>query len=237
MQTKRSFEMRKLLFGGTVFVLALVVWKLYLNYETKQFIQNLPKLPESELQQLDSTLEPVTTMSLNTESDEFMADTSEDPSDTSASIIGEVANTPITDSVFEDTSIEQLPEPDDTRLPSELEGLFLAYYPVHEELTEISKVLSPLLDQHLLGNRRIREILLHDLPDSVDGPERQTLHAEIAEIEVWNDEVEPTIFELQEKRTRLYNERSALLATYGISSYHDFDKLYGNAYEVWKVEQ
>ena len=236
MQTKRSFEMRKLLFGGIVFVLAMVVWKLYLHYETKQFIQNLPKLPKSELWQLDSTLEPVPTTPLNTESNEPMADISEDTSDTSAIIIAEGTNTPVTNLVFEDISVEQLPEPDETRLPSELEKLFLAYYPVHEEVTEISKVLRPLLDQHLLGSRRIREILLNDLPASVDGPERQAFYAEMAEIEAWNDEVEPTIFELHEKRTLLSNERSTLLATYGISSYHEFDKLHGNAYEVWKTE-
>ncbi|MYK44520.1 MAG: hypothetical protein F4039_10625 [Gammaproteobacteria bacterium] len=228
--------MRKLIFGGIVFVLAMVVWKLYLDYETKQFIQNLPRLPESELRQVDSPLEPVPTTSLNTESNAVMADMSEDTSDTSVIIITEIANTPVTDSVFENTSLEQLPEPDETRFPSELEKLFSAYYPIHEEVTEISKVLRPLLDQHLLGSRRIREILLNDLPASVDGPKRQALYAEMTEIEAWNDEVEPTIFELHDKRTLLSNERSTLLATYGISSYHEFDKLHGNAYEVWKTE-
>ena len=218
----------------------MVVWKLYLDYETKRFIQNLPKLPESELQQLDSIPGTVPTTSLTTEPDDTAAELLNDPiSDTSASATVEITSTTASDLVseFEDKFIEELSAPDNTGLSPELKVLFSEYYPLHQELVETSKVLTPILERHHLGSRRIRDILLNKLPGSTNGPERQALHAEIDEIHAWKDGVKEITMELQSKRDRLYDERSILLSKYGISSWQDFNEIHGKAYEIWKAGQ
>ena len=230
--------MRKLLFGGIVFVFALVGWKLYLDYETKQFIQNLPKLPELELQQLDSIPGTVTTTPLTTEPDDTAVELLNDlVSDTSTSATLEITSTTAADSVseFEDEFIEELPASDNIGLSPELKAFFSEYAPLHQKLVEVSKVLNPILDRHHLSSRRIREILLNELPVSTDGPERQALYAEIEEIHVWKDEVKQITMELQNKRQQLSDERSILLATYGISSWQEFNEIHGEAYKTWKA--
>ncbi|MYA71233.1 hypothetical protein F4009_16845 [Candidatus Poribacteria bacterium] len=232
--------MRKLIFGGIVFVLAMVVWKLYLDYETRQFIQNLPKLPESELQQLDSIPGTVKTTPLTTEPDDTEVELLNDlVSDTSASATMEIASTTATDliSEFENGFIEEGPAPDNTGLSPELKTLFSEYYPLHQELVEVSKVLTPMLERHRLGSRRIRDILLNELPGSTDGPERQALHAEIDEIHAWKNKVKRITMELQNKREQLYDESSILFAKYGISSWQEFNRIHGDAYNAWKSEQ
>lgn len=232
--------MRKLLFGCIVFVFALVVWKLYLDYETEQFIQNLPKLPESELQQLDSTRGAVTTTPLTIEPDDTAVELTNDPvSDTSASATMEITSTTAADLVFEfeDEFIEEPSAPNNTRLSPELKTLFSEYYPLHQELVEVSKVLTPMLEKHRLGSRRIRDILLNKLPGSTDGPERQALHAEIDEIHAWKNRVKGITMKLQNRREQLYDESSILLAKYGISSWREFTRIHGETYETWKAGQ
>ena len=228
--------MRKLILGGIVFVIALVAWKLYLDYDTKQFIQSLPK-PPVPTQSLDTTPERATTTPINTETDVPPVEVLEDAPDTSATTPAELTGISTTDATFEDVFVEQAPEPDDTGFSPELEALFSAYYPLHQKLGEVSKVLNPILDRHHFGSNRIREILFDELSASADGPERQALYAEIDEIHAWKESVKQETFELQDERQQLSNERSTLLAEYGILSWREFHEIHGDTYNTWKAEQ
>lgn len=67
--------MRKWIFGGIVFVGALVAWQLYLDYSTQRFIENLPKVP-APAQDLDESPALDTSTPLNLTSDEPFQDMS-----------------------------------------------------------------------------------------------------------------------------------------------------------------
>lgn len=228
--------MRKWILGCIVLVLAMGVWILYLDYHTKRSIQNLSK-PPVPAQHLNSTSKRATTPPINMEPDDSAAEVLEDASDTPQIAPEGITSSTAAEPVFENEFAEQGPEPDDTGLSPELETLFSAYYPLHQKLVEVSKELNPLLDMHHLSSDRIREILLHELSISADGPERQALYAEIDEIHAWKEEVKQRTVELQDARTQLSNQRSTLLTKYGISSWQEFNDIHGDAYNTWKAKQ
>ncbi len=227
--------MRKLILGGIVFVLMLVGWVLFLEREKRQFEESLPKLPAptQHVNKVPTHAEKPE----NLAPDEPEVEVLEDIHETPAAVPEKIRDTETTDSVFEDEIVEQIQEPEAAGLSPELEALFSEYAPLQEAISEVSKVLGPLIDRHHWGSDRIRDILLRELPVSADGPERQALHAEIDEIHAWKESVKEQTFELQDERQRLSNELSALLAKYGISSWREFHHIHGDTYNAWKAEQ
>ena len=98
-------------------------------------------------------------------------------------------------------------------------------------------MLSPLLDTHVLTTQRIREILSEALPNAPDDAARQVLEDEFDELRAWQEEVDPTIDDLQDERTRISEKRAAFLTAYGFSSWYEFEETYQDTYSVWASEQ
>ena len=228
--------MRKLFVGSLVFVFLLVVWNLYLEYDTKRFIQGLPQPRETETQHQVGTPQVRTVTPAETDktataalenADEPIL--SETPKDFTREIYETKANT-----VFDAEVPDIESETDNSELSPELEALFTAYDPIYQELRKVTKVLSPLIDRHIRGSHRKRDILSEALPSSVDGPERQALYAELQEIQAWKKNVREETEVLQDEKERLHQERSTLLAEYGISSWQEFNRHHGDTYTAWR---
>ena len=230
--------MRKLIVGSIVCVVVLVAWVFYLEYDTKHFIESLPDPPEPETQRGGDTPARVTTTPLNTERDDTPGETLEHRvSENTTSITPAIRDEPLTDLEFEDMSIDAFPAPEDTSLPPEVEKLFSAFHPIQQELEAVVKVLNPLLDRHHLASNRISDILHHELPASVDGPERRALEAEFSDIRAWQQSVKEETIRLQDKSRELSAARAALLTEYGIADWQEFFDIHTDAYDAWKSTQ
>lgn len=88
-----------------------------------------------------------------------------------------------------------------------------------------------------MTTQRIREILSEDLPNASDDAARQVLYDECDELRAWQAEVDPTIYEMQDERTRISEKRAGLLAEYGFSSWNEFEDTYQGTYSAWASEQ
>jgi len=230
----QKVDRRRLILGGIVLMLAMIAWTLYLEYDKRQFIQSLPKLPQTHHHQPAGATERLTPLPENREEQtvqqapENVLDAAPAaPEDFTDLAEGEA------DTVFEDVFEGSMPEVDDTSLSPELETLFSQYYALTQQVVEVGKVLSPLLDTDVLATQRIREILSDALPNAPDDAARQVLYDEFDELRAWQEEVEPTIYELQDERTRISEERAALLAEYGFSSWYEFEETYQDTYSAW----
>jgi len=84
--------MRKWIFSTTVFVLALVAWKLYLDDDLKRFTQNLPKAP-APTQDLAEPPARIITTPVNVEPEEPAGNVSDDTSDIPANVPVEITDT------------------------------------------------------------------------------------------------------------------------------------------------
>jgi len=233
----QKVDRRRLILGGIVLMLAMIAWTLYLEYDKRQFIQSLPKLPQTR-HQPDGATERLAPLPENRE-EQTVQQAPENvldavpaaPEDFTDLAEGEA------DTVFEEAFVEPLQASEATGLSPELEALFSAYDVLYTESVEVSKVLSPLLDTDVLATQRIREILSDALPNAPDDAARQVLYDEFDELRAWQEEVEPTIYELQDQCTQVYEERLTLLAEHGFSSEEEFLDTHEETYKAWKAEQ
>ena len=227
--------MRKLIVGGIVYVAVLVAWWLYLEYDTKQFRESLPRPPvSSTVSEQQTPAAPMSVEYLTAGKNENVSENAEAPTapiatDDTLSRVGAAADT-----VFEGEPIHTLPEPVDTGLSPELEALFTAYEARDREFEEVGRVLNRLLYRHVKATLRMIELGSEALPDSIDGPERKALYAELEELVAWKQSVNKEIFELQDESNRLIQERSTVLAEYGISSWQEFERRHGETYTAWR---
>ncbi|MDE0015682.1 MAG: hypothetical protein OXU51_05810 [Candidatus Poribacteria bacterium] len=230
--------MRKLIVGSVVFVILLGTWKLYLDYDTKRFVHRLPTPPVPKQHQ-DGTpktdavtpkerVNKTATEALENAYEPSLSETSED--------FTRLVETEA-DAVFDAETPEIEPETDNSGLSPELETFFSEYYPIDQEMFEVSKELNPLLRSHITSSHRITEIISEELASAPDETTKQTLYDEFDKIHVWQKSVTPRLIELQNEQQRLSNERSAIFAKYDISSWEDFKNLYGEAYNAWKFEK
>ena len=234
----QKVDMRTLIFGGSAIVLAMIAWVLYLEHDKRQFIESLPKLPQSLRHHADSATERLAPLPEN-KGEQTEPETLETAIDILTTVPADVTERaePGADTVFEEVFEESMPEVDDTGLSPELETLFSQYYTFTQQVVEVEKVLSPLLDTHVLTTQRIREILSEALPNAPDDAARQVLYDELDELRAWQEEVDPTIDDLQDERTRISEKRAAFLTAYGFSSWYEFEETYQDTYSVWASEQ
>ncbi len=222
--------MRKWMIGGIVLVIVMGAWVLYLAYDTKRFIQSLPEPPTNEKQP------SVRITPLKTAVDDTAVERTEERiSETPTTETMEKPLTTTSGTFLDEVSIEELQGADDTGLSPELELLFTAYHSLTQEYRAVNKVLNPLLDRHHLASNRRADILLDELPASVDGPERRALENEFYEIGAWKKSVKEQTIELQEERRQIAEERSILLAEYGIADWREFLQRHGETYDAWKA--
>ena len=230
--------MRKLIIGGIVLVIAMVVWVLYLEYDIKRFRETLPKLPENR-----SALEQqpqAAPASVEYTDREESVNSHEDVHVTGSIVTDETLPAQMetgTDAILEGEPVDTFQETGDTGLSPELEVLFTAYYPLEREWRKVHTTYYQLTFRDIEISNRIIEISSEDLPISVDGPEREALYAELEELSAEQKSLGKEIFALQDEQKLLYQDLSTLLGEYGFSSLREFEDHYGDTYTAWRLSQ
>ncbi len=230
--------MRKLVVGSVVFVIALVAWMLYIDYDTKRFIQGLPKPPVPEPQHLDGTpqadavtpkegVDKTAPEALENVYESSLSETSED----FTRLIETEADT-----VFDAEVPETEPESDNSGLSPELEMLFSAYHTIYQQGFEIAMELNPLIYRDTSYNRRAVE-LFSALNGEDDERTQKALGDELDTIKAWRKEFTPRIKELCKARAQVYEQQSTLFAQYELTNYLDFWRLYGETYKKWETQK
>ena len=231
---KKGSEMRKLVFG-IIFLGALITWVLYLHYDTKRFIQNLPQVPASR-QEWQEIPARVTTAFIKLEPGDPVMDvwekTPEIPANSPTNPTGTAARPP----VFEDLFVEQVPEPDDTEFSPELEICFSVIRTLEKERLAVLTVVDQMRQENVSIMFRQQEIS-RELSNSPDSATEKALYKERTALLEREKELSPRIFELQDEYNNIKADRSAFLEQYDISSWQEFKEIHGDAYKTWKDKQ
>lgn len=228
--------MRKLIVGSIVFVILLVTWKLYLDYDTKRFVRGLPT-PPAPKQHQDGTpktdavtpkerVDKTATEALESAYEPALSETSED--------FTQLVETEA-DTVFDAEAPEIESESDNSRLSPELETLFSAYHTLYQQGFEIAMELNPLVSRDISYNRQALE-LFSALNGEDDELTQKALSDELDAIKVWREEFTPRIAELSKEREQLGEQQSTLFTQYGVTDYPDFWRRYSETYKKWKTQ-
>ena len=226
--------MRKLFVGGIVFVLILLAWKLYLDYETNQFIEKLPQ-PLSQGQQLDGTTKVIQVTSGVDVNNTTYGPLESTPRLSAMKTFAD-SELPIqtdTATIFEVESLNPGQELDDIGLFLEVETLFSEFAALYEKSLVVGKVFAPLTDQTVAASRRQTEIG-QELSATTDNAKIRALYAESEEISAWFKEIKPTYIELRDELRRIQDARDNLLKKYGFSSEEEFRDSHWEAYKAWR---
>lgn len=226
--------MRKLVIG-IIFVVALITWVLYLHYDTKRFIHNLPQAPVLRPQGQEIPAR-VTTATIKLKPDDPVIDVWEKTPEMPVNSPANPTDTGARDLVFKGAFVGQKLESDDTGLSPELEILFLAIRVLEEERLAVLAVVDPMRQENVSIMFRQHEIS-SELSNSTDSATEKALYEERTELLEREDELSSRIFELQDEYNQIKADRSAFLEQYGISSWQEFKEIYGGAYKTWKNKQ
>ena len=231
----QKVDMRTLIFGGSAIVLAMIAWVLYLEHDKRQFIESLPKLPQSLRQHADSVTERLAPLPKN-RGEQTEPETLENALDSpidepEASAFSRDADA---DAVSEWESIGKAPEleNDENELSPELEALFLGFRVFEEEMREVIAALDPMIQEDISIMFRQQEIS-HELSVATDSATEQALYKERTALLAKEEELAPRIFEFQDKRDEIEEKRSAFLEKYGFSSRKVFFQIHRDTYRAW----
>ena len=231
----QKVDMRTLIFGGSAIVLAMIAWVLYLEHDKRQFIESLPKLPQSLRHHADSATERLAPLPEN-RGEQTEPETLENALDSpidepEASAFSRDADA---DAVSEWESIGKAPEMenDENELSPELEVLFLGFRVFEEEMREVIAVLDPMIQEDISIMFRQQEIS-HELSVATDSATEQALYKERTALLAKEEELAPRIFEFQDKRDEIEEKRSAFLEKYGFSSRKEFFEIHRDTYRAW----
>ncbi len=227
--------MRKWFFICSGFVFVMIAFSVYVIYDTKQFIDNLPQLPP---QGNDSSQQPTLRNEVELEPHppaEVVEDSLSSPSDASDSAEGFMEDNVTTrEDAF--LIVEDLAEPYENQLSVELEELFFKYYVLDEERRAIVKVLEPMHEEHVAIIDRHHEIS-HALSSGPDPETQQALNKEREALLAREQELQPRIFEVQYEKERIVEQLESLVQEYGFSSWEEFRGMYKEDYKTWRTSQ
>ncbi len=226
--------MRKYVIFSAVFVILLGGWTIYWHYDTKHFIQHLPKAP-TPTEDLEVTPAIGTTTDVNLKQEEQLSNAPADRPAVPENSSTDTANTPAV-LFFQNPVIELGPEPYDTGVTPVLEGLFLGVSLFREDIFEVIAVLDPMINENISIMFRQQEIS-RELSSVLDNATEAALYEEREALLVRERELSPRIFALQDQRNEIEGERKTFLTEYGVSSWQEFKDIYGNAYQTWKSDQ
>lgn len=219
--------MRKLIFSAIISVIVIIAWISYLNYDTKQFINDLSELPSS-VQQSDGTSEQVESLP---DIDETITP------DTIAEVQNEkgILDIPIRISQTDDSSItpadaansdREVVTPqlggNDAELSVEIKTLFVKYKDIFDQYRKVNRELEPLNQQATALTLQLQK----------DPPSNVKIQI-IKQIEVLDAHIIP----LQEEVEKLDDASLTLLKEYGFASEDEFYDEYEEIYDVWEADQ
>ena len=227
--------MRALFFLSVGVVLVLVGFNVYLEIDKKQFIEKLHQVPSvtqpnpnnSRGVPFETSENPVQLGDLNRQ-----VDISDFSADGSASVIEGSKDIHESQDVNEDS----LQETEDFQFSHELEVLFNTFHSLDEKILELSVEIDPLINERIAIDDRGTEIL-HTMNRGVDSSTQDVLNEEKSALSERANELNPTLFELQDKRREFILQQDTLLDKYGFPSRVDFVETIGDVYEAWKVTQ
>ena len=231
--------MRKWIVGGIVYVAVLVAWQLYLEYDTKQFIDNLPQPPPQVLPQSnDLPRQPVLKSGVELEhppAAEVGTDSLVSPFNSSDSSKGFVeADVSTHEDMF--STVEVPAKQNDNQLSVELEELFFRYYVLDEERRSIVKILEPMHEEHVAIINRHHEIS-HVLSSGPDPETQRALNKEREALLTKERELQPRIFEVQDEKGSVVEQLEFLVQEYGFSSWEVFREEHMEHYKAWRTSQ
>lgn len=235
----QKLDMRTLIFGGSVIVLAMLAWVLYLEHDKRQFIENLPKLPPADLRQgSDLSQRAVPTRGEVTEQAkledvvEGITESSTESGDSPGSFVEGNIGTP--EDPF--SNLDALAPQDENQLAPGLAELFSKYRVLDEKRRAVVKVLEPMHEDHVLIINRHHEIS-HELSSEPDGETQQALNEERAVLLAREKELQLRIFKVQDEKSVFVEKLEYLVQEYGFASWKEFRESYQDDYKAWLAAQ
>ena len=227
--------MRKFFFISIAFVFLMIGFSIYVRYDTKQFIDNLPQLPP---QVYDLPQPPALRNEIGLEPPrpaEVVEDSqasSSDASDSSGGFVEDNVNT--REEAY--SIVEDLAEQEENQLSAVLEEIFFRYYVLDEERRAIVKVLEPMHEEHIAIIDRHHEIS-HALSSGPASETQQALNKEREVLLAKEQELQPRIFEVQDEKERVVEKLESLVQEYGFSSWEEFREMFKEDYKAWRTSQ
>ena len=231
--------MRKFFFICIAFVFVMIGFSIYVIYDTKQFIDNLPQPPPQALPQADeSPQKPALRNEVGLDPPlpaEVVEDRLVSPSEASYSSDGFAEDNVRTHGeAF--SIVEELAEQDKNQISSELEELFIQYYVLDEKRRSIVKILEPMHEEHVAIIDRHHEIS-HALGSGPDPETQQALNKEREVLLAKEQELQPRIFEVQDEKERVVEKLESLVQEYGFLSWEEFRGMHKEDYKAWRTSQ
>lgn len=227
--------MRNWIVLGIVFVFIMVGFLIYLEIDTRRFIENLPQ-PPPDVQQRGSisdlrSVSPSGDRKEQTELVEIVEDISLSPSDRQDSS-GDFVEDDVDTRLGNSDGSDPWAEHDENQVSSELEELFLRYRVLDEKRRAVVKVLEPMHEEHVSIIDRHHEIS-HALSLGQDAATQQALNEERATLLAREKVLQPRIFEVQRKKEVVIEALESLVWEYGFSSWKEFRATYQADYKAW----
>ncbi len=239
--------MRKLAFAAIITVLAFIALIIYVEYDTRRYIESLPKAPPT-IQQVGSTA----------------TDSSENPSDgvteteqmidknrSTSSLEGTPENTTsLTESPMGSTGdaleldhVSGGPSPSqalmdipNTGISPVLEEVFMEIRPFFQQVDAIGMELGRLQDKLMARSERQQEIL-KEVNATTDKRKKGELLEEFNTSAKLNGELGKIVMKLQEEIKLPSGEVERILNEYGFPSGNHFFREHLKTYEIWASEQ
>jgi len=225
--------MRRLIYTGVITAIMVIVFIIYVKYDTKKFVQelSLETLPE---QQVNSTEKDTSEASMEgVDKTERIGQ-----KNTSMVTLKDVSQSKDSDtetgSKVDDLDPGQTPEI--TEISPELKKVFSNYHNLYKKSEELSLVLGPLITQSVELSQRLT-VIGQELSAAKDEATRRKVQSEWDAIDKWMAEEGPRTFKLQfklqDEASQLASERLRIINAYGFATEKDFLRAHRNDYETW----
>ena len=239
--------MRKLAFTAIITILALIALISYVKYDTRRFIESLPKSPLT-MQQIDSTATEARENASDgvTETEQVIYQnisasslngTPKNTTPLTEILVGGKVDAPELDYVSEvpDLSpvLTDIPNPG---LSPVLEKVFTEIHPFFQQVDAIGMELGPLRDKLIARSQRQQEIL-KKVDATTDKKKKGELLEEFNTSTKLNEKLGKIVMKLQEEIKLPSGEVERILNEYGFPSGNDFFTEHLKTYEIWASEQ
>ncbi|MDE0314718.1 MAG: hypothetical protein OXM61_07450 [Candidatus Poribacteria bacterium] len=227
--------MRKLILIGIIGLMVLIVWIIYLRYDTNRFIQKLSpsSIPKQQINSM--TKDAVETPATDGQENEVAGQESTQAYSQEGTPEG------ITQTIETKPNIEgkvDVLQPDqiskDTELSPEVVALYSEFSVLYDEYVRVSKEYIPLMKQFKKSTDRYSNIGQEIGAAAGNTKKIDALYAEYDDLVKWLEVNTPIYQRLQTEVYSFSGEMGNFLKSRGFSSRDEFD---WKAYFAWRSEQ
>lgn len=225
--------MRKLIYTGVVTVFIVIVFTIYVKYDTKRFVQEL-SLETPPKQRTNSIAKDATEVSVDEVTKTEQTGLENTPKETLEPV--EQSNDVNADTGSKVTDLNSEQTTEEPRISPELKRVFSKYHNLYKKSEELSLVLGPLIMRSVELSQRLT-VIGQELSAAKDEATRRKILAEWDAIDKWSEEEGPRIFKLQDEARKFASERLRIINEYGFETEKDFLRAHRNDYETWVSDE